>query len=322
MSVITLTTDFGTKDHYVGVLKGKIISELPNATIIDISHHVDVFNVVEASYMIASSYHAFPKGTVHIIGVDAALSSENHIAVLWEDQYFICADNGILSLLTQRIVPQKIVKINIHDRLHENATAMDVFITVACHLSKGGSMNVIGKEIPQVKEIRTLKPVLSDDGKTLKGNVIYIDHFGNVISDISKKVFQEVGGYDCHLKFAENTELFFRLDRMEPGKKEVPVPVLRYYQNSSGGNSNLVAMSESIIYILEKHPDLDPRVKRLYHQILGVNYMRFRWFSKARFHLWKAFLFRPLQLDTLARYGIAMIPFLAKRLYSPIPQSR
>jgi S-adenosylmethionine hydrolase len=193
MSVITLTTDFGTKDHYVGVLKGKIISELPNATIIDISHHVDVFNVVEASYMIASSYHAFPKGTVHIIGVDAALSLQDHIAVLWEDQYFICADNGILSLLTQRIVPEKIVKINIHDRLHENATAMDVFITVACHLSKGGSMNVIGKEIPHVKEIRTLKPVLSDDGKTLKGNVIYIDHFGNVISDISKKVFQEVG---------------------------------------------------------------------------------------------------------------------------------
>lgn len=193
MSVITLTTDFGTKDHYVGVLKGKIISELPTANIIDISHHVDVFNIVEASYIIASSYHAFPKGTVHIIGVDAALSFENHIAVLWEDQYFICADNGILSLLTQRIVPQKIVKINIHDRLHENVTTMDVFIAVACHLAKGGSLSVVGKEIQQIKEIRTLKPVLSDDGKTLKGNVIYIDHFGNVITDISRKVFLDAG---------------------------------------------------------------------------------------------------------------------------------
>lgn len=146
----------------------------------------------------------------------------------------------------------------------------------------------------------------------------YIGHLSGSFV-ILRKVFQEVGGYDGHLKFAENTELFFRLDRMQPEKIEVPVPVLRYYQNSSGGNSNLGAMSDSILYILDKHPDLDRHVRRLYHQILGVNYLRFRKFSEARAHLWKAFLFQPLKLDTLARLGIAMMPSLAKRLYSPVP---
>ncbi len=194
MSIITLTTDFGTKDHFVGALKGKIISELPTAVIIDISHHVDLFNIMEASYIINASYNSFPKGTVHIIGVDASLSQQaKHIVMQWDDHFFVCGDNGILSLLVQRIVPQKIVQINIHDRLHENATIMDVFVTVACHLAKGGSMNVIGKEIQSIKEIKTLKPEFSDDGKTLKGNVIYIDHFGNIVTNISKRIFTEFG---------------------------------------------------------------------------------------------------------------------------------
>lgn len=193
MSVITLTTDLGTKDHYVGVIKGKIISELPTANIVDISHHVDLFNVAEASYIIAASYQAFPKNTVHIIGVDAALTKNDHIAVQWEDHFFVCANNGILSLLTQRIVPQKMVQINIHDHFPDSNTAMDIFIKVACHLAKGGAMSVIGKEIKSLKESRTLKPELSDDSKTLKGQVVYIDHFGNIVTNISKKVFNEIG---------------------------------------------------------------------------------------------------------------------------------
>ena len=149
----------------------------------------------------------------------------------------------------------------------------------------------------------------------------YIGHLSGSFV-IRKKVFEQVGRYDAKLKFAENTELFFRLYRPELEQAEVPFPVLRYYQNSAGGNSNLVAMSDSIVYILEKHPDLDNRVKQLYHQILGVNYLRFRRFSDARSHLWKAFLFQPFKLDTLARWGIAMIPSLAKRLYSPVPQQK
>lgn len=193
MSIITLTTDYGLKDHFVGSLKGKILSEYSEAQIIDISHDIDPFNTSEASYIIGATYLSFPKGTVHLIGVDIELNKENqHIAMQWNDHYFICADNGILSMLTQKIVPQKIVAINIHDRFPSEYSDLDVFIKVACHLAKGGLLNVIGKEISAIKQITELQPVIAADGNSIKGNVIYIDHFGNVVTNISKKQFLEI----------------------------------------------------------------------------------------------------------------------------------
>ena len=193
MSIITLTTDYGLKDHFVGALKGKILSEYSEATIIDISHYIDPFNTVEASYIIGAAYSSFPKGTVHLIGVDMEFNKENqHIVMQWNDHYFIAADNGILSMLTQKIVPQKIVTINIHDRLHNEATDMDVFVKVACHIAKGGLLNVIGKEINTIKQVTELQAVLAADSNSLKGHVIYIDHFGNVVTNISKKQFLDV----------------------------------------------------------------------------------------------------------------------------------
>jgi len=193
MSIITLTTDYGLKDHFVGALKGKIMSENSEAKIVDISHNIDPFNTVEASYIIGASYMSFPKGTVHLIGVDAELNKENqHIAMQWNDHFFICADNGILTMLSQKVVPQKIVAINIHDRLSEAATDLDVFVTVASHLSKGGSLSVIGKEINTIKQVTELQPVVATDKNSIKGYVIYIDHFGNVVTNITKKLFMEV----------------------------------------------------------------------------------------------------------------------------------
>ena len=193
MSIITLTTDYGLKDHFVGALKGKILTENSEATIVDISHNIDPFNTVEASYIIGAAYMSFPKGTVHLIGVDAELNKENqHIAMQWNDHFFICADNGILSMLSQKVVPQKIVAINIHDRLSEDATDLDVFITVASHLSKGGSLSVIGKEITAIKQVTELQPVVAADKNSIKGYVIYIDNFGNVVTNITKKLFMEV----------------------------------------------------------------------------------------------------------------------------------
>lgn len=190
MSIITLTTDYGCKDHFVGALKGKILSEYPEATVIDISHEIDPFNISEASYIIAASYFSFPKGTVHLIGVDSELNKENqHLAIQWNDHFFICADNGILSILIQKILPQKMVTINIHDRLPLEATDLDVFVKVACHIAKGGLLNVIGKEINKLKEITELQPVV--DANSIKGFVVYIDHFGNVVTNISKKLFME-----------------------------------------------------------------------------------------------------------------------------------
>ncbi|NBL65085.1 hypothetical protein GV828_07730 [Flavobacterium sp. NST-5] len=194
MSIITLTTDFGCKDHFVGSIKGKIYSEFPDAKIVDISHDIDPFNTSETAYILAASYASFPKGTIHIIGVDAELHQQTlHVAMQWNDQYFICADNGILSMLTQKIIPQKLVAINIHDRFASDATAMDIFVKVAAHIARGGLLNVVGKEIQQLNQVTELQAVESPDKSSIKGYVIYVDRFGNVVTNISKNLFTEVG---------------------------------------------------------------------------------------------------------------------------------
>ena len=90
MAIITLTTDFGEKDHYAGAIKGTIYSESEDFKIVDISHSIKPFNILEAAYIIQNAYKSFPKGTIHIIGIDSELNQENkHIAVKLDDHYFI-----------------------------------------------------------------------------------------------------------------------------------------------------------------------------------------------------------------------------------------
>lgn len=194
MSIITLTTDFGTKDHFVGAVKGAIYSELPDAKIVDITHHVSPFNITETAYIIKNSYKSFPDGTIHIIGVDSELSNENkHIALEIDNHYFICPDNGLICMITKEINPKKIVEINIHDRIESSFPVLDVFVQVACHISRGGNLTVVGKETQTYREMMEIQPKVSVDQKQIVGGVIYIDNYGNIISNISKKLFQEIG---------------------------------------------------------------------------------------------------------------------------------
>ncbi|MCB0428385.1 MAG: SAM-dependent chlorinase/fluorinase, partial [Mangrovimonas sp.] len=128
MAIITLTTDFGEKDHFAGAVKGAIYSEFPELKIVDISHSISPFNIMEAAYVIQNAYSSFPKGTIHIIGIDSELSPENkHIAVKLDDHFFICANNGIMSMLCSEIAPERIVEINIHDKIESNFPVLDVF---------------------------------------------------------------------------------------------------------------------------------------------------------------------------------------------------
>jgi len=193
MSIITLTTDFGIKDHFIANIKGAILSEIPEVNIVDISHQISPFNILEAAYIIQNSYRSFPLGTIHIIGVDSELNPENkHLVVKFEGQYFICADNGIMSMACLNIEPEKIVEINIHDKLITNFSVLDVFVKVACHISRGGKLEVIGKAISKIKSVKNLTPFINDSKNQIIGNVIYIDNYGNVITNITKSFFKEV----------------------------------------------------------------------------------------------------------------------------------
>ena len=191
MAIITLTTDFGVRDHFVGAIKGFIYSELPEAVIVDISHHISPFNITEAAYILKNAYKTFPKGTVHIIGVDSELTPENkHIVATIDGHHFVGADNGILSFLAQEIVPEKLVEINIHDRVQGIFPVLDVFVKVATHLARGGQPEVIGKRITALKVLKGLSPVVNTNQDQISGSVIYIDNYGNVISNISRKFFE------------------------------------------------------------------------------------------------------------------------------------
>lgn len=194
MAIITLTTDFGEKDHFVGAVKGAIYSELLQATIVDITHAIAPFHITEASYIIRNAYKSFPEGSIHIIGVDSELTPENkHIALKLDGHYFICANNGILSLIASEFVPEKMVEINIHDKVETNFPVLDVFVKVAGHLARGGTLEVIGKPIPEIKQLKDLEPYYNKEQDQIKGNVLYIDNYGNVVTNITKKLFDKVG---------------------------------------------------------------------------------------------------------------------------------
>ncbi len=191
MAVITLTTDFGLKDPSIGSVKGAILALMPDVNIVDITHAISPFNIPEAAYVIKGAYKSFPQGTVHIVGVDSELSPENnHIALSLDGHFFVCANNGIMSMLSNYIAPHKIVEINIHQQLHTSFPVLDVFAHVACHIVRGGELDVIGKSIDHIKPIRDLSPIVSEDQKKIIGYVIYVDNYGNVVTNISKELFE------------------------------------------------------------------------------------------------------------------------------------
>ncbi|HBK71600.1 MAG TPA: hypothetical protein DDZ39_08105 [Flavobacteriaceae bacterium] len=190
MSLITLTTDFGTKDHFIGAIKGAVYNELNDARVVDISHQISPFNITETAYILKNAYKNFPKGSIHIIDVDSELSIENkHIAVKLDDHYFICANNGIMSMIASEIKPEKIVEITIHNTLESSSA----FVKVACHIARGGTLEVVGKPIQDIKQLNEVYPHINKENNQIIGSVIYIDNYGNVISNITKKLFQDIG---------------------------------------------------------------------------------------------------------------------------------
>ncbi|CAM4419401.1 SAM hydrolase/SAM-dependent halogenase family protein [Zobellia nedashkovskayae] len=189
--IITLTTDFGLKDYFVGTLKGTIYKELSDARIVDISHNISPFNIQECAYILKNSYEHFPEGTVHIVGVDSEPTPENqHVAVLVNGHYFISANNGVIGLITSEIEPEKVVELNIPNPSHGSFPVLDVFVQVACHIARGGTLEVVGKPFDQLKDLREFSPTVMDNGTKIIGSVIYIDAYGNVVTNINRNFFE------------------------------------------------------------------------------------------------------------------------------------
>jgi len=194
MAIITLTSDWGTKDHYIGSVKGAILRQMPEAVIVDISHQVASYDLNQAAFIIRSSFRDFPDGTVHIIGINSDASKNTpHTAVFAEKQYFISADNGIFTLIFDR-QPDTIVEIVItSDTSYFTFSARDVFAKAAVHLAKGKPIEQLGPIIPDFKLDRIPFRPITESNNTIKGQIIYIDSYENLITNITSSLFKEVG---------------------------------------------------------------------------------------------------------------------------------
>ncbi|PID94299.1 MAG: hypothetical protein CSA95_03790 [Bacteroidetes bacterium] len=193
MQTITLLSDWGMKDPYLASVKGAIVSQIPEATLIDLSHEITPYDVTEASFILRQAYGNFPKGTIHLIGINTTASLETpHLVVKHAGQYFIGADNGIFNLLLENEEPEEIVELEIiQETPFFTFSTRDVFIKAALHLSQGKPMHTLGRSKTAINQRHSFLPVIEPNN--LKGKVIYIDRYENLVTNISIKKFQEVG---------------------------------------------------------------------------------------------------------------------------------
>jgi S-adenosylmethionine hydrolase len=191
MAIITLTTDLGDKDIYQAALKGSILKLLPAVNIVDITHSVAAFNVQQAAFILKNSFYYFPAQTVHLIGIDTVYNSDTkYLAVKYKNHYFVGSDNGIFSLMFDS-EPDEIVEINImQDLKFLHFPLADIFVKAACHLAGGGQLSEIGLPMTKMEKKMNLQPIVEKN--LIKGAVIYIDSFQNVITNITKEFFNKV----------------------------------------------------------------------------------------------------------------------------------
>ena len=207
MPIVTLMTDFGNKDYSVAAVKGAILSTVENPQIVDISHQISPYNPTEAAYILKNAYKNFPKGSIHIIGVESEKTPENdHLTMYFDGHYFIGADNGIFAMIKGDLKSDKTVLINIHDKMPSTYPVLEIFVWVAAHISRNGTLEVVGKTVNQIKEIKELRPVINQHGDQIIGAVIYVDNYGNVITNITRKLFKEVGKSRAFTIFARNVK--------------------------------------------------------------------------------------------------------------------
>ena len=206
MSIITFTSDYGLVDHRVPSVKGKILSLNENVNIVDISHEIQAYNLLQTAYIVRNAYSFFPKGTVHIIAVDSFYTKDRKCILYKADgHYFIAADNGVLSLIFYDIKPEAVYEITFNNRFDDevNFTSTDIFAPAAVHLKNGGLPEVIGRKYKHPKQLSFPRAVYNESEKMIIGEIMYIDNFGNVISNISKKFFEKnsVGYENFIVKF-------------------------------------------------------------------------------------------------------------------------
>ena len=196
LPVITLLTDFGTADYFVGAVKGAILSVNPLAIIVDITHEIPPQDVEAGAFTLLAAYNTFPAGTIHVAVVDPGVGSARRpIIVTANDQFFVGPDNGIFSYVYDREPSHQTFHVTAEQYFRPNPSSTfhgrDIFAPVAAALSKGMNPEVIGRVIEdEVRLGQSLEPVVQKNGN-VQARIIHIDRFGNCVTNVRREVFEE-----------------------------------------------------------------------------------------------------------------------------------
>jgi len=198
-AIITLTTDFGYKDPFVGIMKGVILNINPLVKIVDITHGISPQNILEAAFAIETSFKSFPYKTIHVVIVDPGVGSVRRpVLVITDHHYFIGPDNGVFSRI-YNLIHETLTVIHItaeHYFLPQRSFTFhgrDIFAPAAAWLSRGINESNFGNSITDYVNLPVPVPVLSEEN-TIEGEIIYIDRFGNAITNIQNQKIDELFG--------------------------------------------------------------------------------------------------------------------------------
>ena len=231
MAIITLTSDWGIKDHYVGAVKGTILRQLPDATIVDITHTVPPFDLNQAAFIIRNFYKNFPEGSIHILAVNTEASIRHpHTLVKYEGHWFIGADNGIFSLIFDE-KPELIIDLDVfQDSDYFTFPTRDVFVKVACHIAGGKPPEKLGHVKEAVLQKIAFRPVIQGD--LIKGQVIYVDNYENAFTNITESLFKAATkGRKFTITFRSAS---YRITRISKSYQDVPEGEMLALFSSSG----------------------------------------------------------------------------------------
>ncbi len=189
MSIIALLTDFGTEDGFVGAVKGVIYGINPSVSIVDITHNIDSFDIFEGAFTLLSTYRYFPESTIFVSVVDPGVGTERKSVIVKTEKYFFVApDNGIVSLAVKDQKVEKIIEIKNKNFMLKRDTetfhGRDIFAPVSAYISRGVPIDMFGKELKSIKEIRFPEPEIK--GGFIIGQIIKFDKFGNCITNIKE----------------------------------------------------------------------------------------------------------------------------------------
>jgi S-adenosylmethionine hydrolase len=216
--IITLLTDFGVQDHFVGVLKGVILNINPEAEIIDLSHSVPPYDIFQAAFLLRNAYAYFPPGTIHVVVVDPGVGTRRRpllACVSAEKGYFVAPDNGVLSYIYAGGELGEVREVTADHYFLKPRTGTfdgrDVFAPVAGWLSKGVSFSAFGERITDYKKFEVPEPTLIQPD-VLRCSVLYIDRFGNLISNLNCQRFEE------HLNTSKQRQFVLRVGQSNVSK--------------------------------------------------------------------------------------------------------